>query len=103
MKDIFIIGACCLTLQTAYAQSFKEWTDPNVNAVNRAPMHANFFAYENLEKAQKAEKKQSENYMGLNGIWKFNWVKDADARPADFWRTDFNDKGWDDMRIPAMW
>lgn len=41
--------------------------------------------------------------MTLNGIWKFRWVKDSDARPTDFWKTDFNDKGWDNLAIPAMW
>ena len=25
----------------------KEWQDAEINAINRAPMHANFFAYEN--------------------------------------------------------
>ena len=36
------------------AQTFKEWQDPEINAINRAPMHANFFAYENAEMAAKA-------------------------------------------------
>ena len=30
------------------AQTFKEWQDPEINAVNRAPMHTNFFAYEQV-------------------------------------------------------
>ena len=38
-----ILGACVLS---GSAQTFKEWQDPEVNAINRAPMHANFFAYE---------------------------------------------------------
>ena len=41
--------------------------------------------------------------MSLNGTWKFFWVKDADARPTDFWKTSFNDKGWDNMQVPAVW
>ena len=41
--------------------------------------------------------------MSLNGRWKFYWVKDADARPEDFWRTDFNDKGWADFPVPGVW
>lgn len=41
--------------------------------------------------------------MTLNGTWKFNWVKDADSRPTDFWKTGFNDKGWDDLQVPAVW
>ena len=44
------LGACSLT---ANAQTFKEWMDPEINAVNRAPMHSNFFAYENAETANQ--------------------------------------------------
>ena len=94
------LGACSLT---ANAQTFKEWMDPEINAVNRAPMHSNFFAYENAETANQGIKEKSENFMSLNGLWKFFWVKDADARPTDFWKTDFNDKGWDKLQVPAVW
>lgn len=95
-----IVGACTLS---ATAQTFKEWQDPNVNAVNRAPMHANYFAYESANAAQRAVKEQSKNFMSLNGTWKFFWVKNADARPTDFWQNGFNDKGWDDLQVPAVW
>lgn len=86
------------------AQSFTEWHDPEVNAVNRAPMRAASFAYRQGEAALSAmDRKQSANYMSLNGIWKFNWVNDASSRPVDFWRKDFNDKGWDNLRVPGVW
>ena len=103
MKKTLLIGFCALSSQLLQGQTFKEWTDPNVNAVNRLAMHTDFFAYESLEKAEKAERTLSQNYMSLNGIWKFNWVNDADARPTDFWKVDYNDKGWDNLRIPGMW
>lgn len=92
-----------MNLFSISAQTFKEWYDPNINAVNRAPMHGNFFAYENEDLARLADKTKSSNYMTLNGTWKFNFVEHVDARPMDFWKTDFNDKGWDDFQIPAMW
>ena len=86
---------------TVAAQS-DEWQDPEVNAVNRAPMRANFFAYENAELAARAEKERSANFMTLNGTWNFYWVKDADARPTDFWKVGYNDKGWHDMPVPGV-
>lgn len=89
-----LLGACVLS---GNAQTFKEWQDPEINAINRAPMHANFFAYENAEMAAKAVKEDSKNFMSLNGTWKFFWVRNADARPTDFWKTGFNDKGWDNL------
>ncbi len=86
----------------AYAQS-NEWQNPNVNQVNRLLMHASYFAYESEEAAAKACKESSMNYVSLNGNWKFNWVKDANLRPMDFFRVDFNDKGWGNMPVPGNW
>lgn len=103
MKKLLVVGLLGAALTPSYAQTFKEWQDPEINAVNRAPMHTNFFAYENADAAGKAVKEESQNFMSLNGTWKFFWVKDADARPTDFWKTGFNDKGWDNLQVPAVW
>ncbi|MDL2297194.1 DUF4981 domain-containing protein [Bacteroidales bacterium OttesenSCG-928-B11] len=102
MKKSFIILFLSIISITAMAQK-EEWKNPEVNAVNREPMHANYFAYESVEMAEKGEKSLSINYMTLNGLWKFNWVRNADQRPLDFFRTDFNDKGWDNLKVPAVW
>ena len=101
MKRHLLTGLLVLLALGAKAQG-NEWKDPRVNEVNRLPMHSSFFAFEN-DKAAKGEKEQAANYMTLHGTWKFNWVKDADARPTDFWKTDFNDGGWDTMPVPGMW
>ena len=85
------------------AQTFQEWKDPTINEVNRAPMHTNYFAYESADMAKKGVKENSANFMSLNGTWKFFWVKDADARPTDFWKPGFNDKGWNDLPVPGLW
>ena len=76
-----LLGFMALSME---AQSFQEWKDPRINEVNRAPMHANYFAYESADAAKKGVKENSANFMSLNGSWKFFWVKDADARPTDF-------------------
>ena len=103
MKKQLITGVLGMLALTASAQTFQEWRNPEINAVNRAPMHTNYFAYESAETAGKGLKENSANFLSLNGTWKFNWVKDADMRPTDFWQTDFNDKGWDDFQVPAVW
>ena len=103
MKKLLLTGLLATAAFTADAQSFQEWRDPEVNAVNRAPMHTSYFAYESVEAAKQGVKEHSSNFMSLNGTWKFFWVKDADARPTDFWKTGFNDKGWADMPVPGVW
>lgn len=83
MKRQLMTGLFAALAFTAVAQS-NEWRDPEVNAVNRAPMHANFFAYETAEVAAKDAKEQSQNFMTLNGPWKFFWVKNAERSSYRF-------------------
>ena len=101
-KCLFLLMSVLCSL-TSVAQTFMEYKDPEINAVNRASMHTSFFAYESEEAAKKGVPEASVNYMTLNGLWKFNWVKDSDARPEDFWKVRFNDKGWDLLEVPAVW
>ena len=103
MKKHILTSLLTMMTLSMGAQSFQEWKDPKVNAVNRAPMHTNYFAYESDNAAQKGIKENSANFMTLNGTWKFNWVKDADSRPTDFWKIGFNDKGWNDIPVPGVW
>ena len=102
-KQILSFCFAAIGAASIQAQTFNEWKDPAINAVNRADMHTNYFAYASPEEAQKGIKEKSQNFMTLNGLWKFNWVRNADARPTDFFRTDFNDKGWDELKVPAVW
>ena len=101
MKRHLMMGLLAMMVLGVQAQS-NEWQDPRVNEVNRLPMHSHYFAFENDKAAQDAPEKAA-NYMTLNGLWKFNWVEDADARPTDFWKIDYNDKAWDSMPVPGMW
>ena len=103
MKKYVFLGLAGCALLSANAQTFKEWQDESVNEINRAAMHTHFFAYENAEKAGSDVKENSKNFMSMNGSWKFFWVKNADQRPTDFWKVEYNDKGWDDMKVPAVW
>ena len=80
-----------------------EWQDTSVNAVNRLPMRASFFAYESPEAARTGDKSSSERFLTLDGTWNFLWVRNADQRPADFFRTDFDDRSWGTMPVPGLW
>lgn len=103
MKKQLLLTAVCACSLSVSAQTFKEWQDPEINDINRAPMHTSFFSYEDIDAANKGVKEKSDNFMTLNGVWKFFWVENADQRPTDFFKVDYNDKGWDDLRVPAVW
>lgn len=88
---------------SAAAQTFTEWQDPAVNEINRAPMRASYYAYETPEKAQAGDPFQSDRYLSLNGKWKFFFVENADQRPTDFYKTDYDSKGWQTISVPGIW
>lgn len=80
-----------------------EWHDLQVNETNRLPVHTNLFSYESREKALGRDMKKSANYLSLEGMWKFHWVANANERPTDFYRLDYDDSKWGEMPVPGMW
>ncbi len=102
MKLKLLICTVALLGTTVFAQK-NEWKDPKINQVNRAPMHTNYFAYESEESAKENIREKSNNFLSLNGAWRFFWVKDADTRPTDFYKTNYDDKGWATMNVPGIW
>lgn len=103
MKQLFLFIATLLCPLTSTGQSFTEWKDPSVNSINREPMHASFFAYENKEKAIADVKEKSGKYLSLNGMWHFQWVPDLTDRPTDFFKLNYDDKAWDQIEVPGIW
>ena len=103
LKKTSLLFSAMLMLSGITATGQTEWQDPLVNAINRAPMHTGYFAYSDAQEAAAGCRSESSNYMSINGQWRFNWVRDADMRPTDFFLTDFNDRGWDSIQVPGMW
>ena len=87
--------------------TFTEWHDLQVNEINRLPLHTLHFAYDPNDfagtGAEYLDKKKSMNYLSLDGIWKFNWVANADERPTDFYKTDLDDSKWNNIQMPGNW
>ena len=102
---VLLFAACILGLCPLQAQSWDEWKNPEVNERNRLPMHTAFFAYADGWEGTDipTDPSRASNYLSLDGSWKFHWVKDADRRPTDFYKTDFDDSRWGRMPVPGMW
>lgn len=97
-----LILTLCAT--TALAQSLPTALQtPEVVSINRQPMRATAFGYENEALAKNGDKEKSNYFISLNGSWKFNWVKNPNDRPKDFFKTDFDDTQWKNFAVPANW
>ncbi len=71
------------------AQTFTEWQDPQVNEINRLPMHTTFDS--------------SCPKVSLHGDWKFYYQEDATAPLKDFYSASVDDSKWSSMPVPGMW
>ena len=77
--------------------------------------HATFIPYASVEQMkadaahyaepwQQPDESKAE-YINLNGTWKFKYVKGTSSGPgsSDFYAKDYNDSGWDNIRVPLSW
>ena len=78
------------------------WQDPAVNQQNREPRRASFFAFEDAQKAQAGDKTRSDRYLSMEGKWRFNFVKDHNLAPKDFFSLKFDDSEWVDFPVPGL-
>lgn len=86
-------------------ERYSEITNPKLLHINKEPARASFFSFDGVDNALKAPySSKGDNYMLLNGTWKFNYVENFSERPMDdFYKSDFDDSSWDDIKVPGNW
>ncbi|MDG3581213.1 glycoside hydrolase family 2 TIM barrel-domain containing protein [Galbibacter pacificus] len=77
--------------------------NPRVISENKEDAHATFYSFSSEEKAKKNQWRTSQNYLLLDGDWKFKWVKKPTDRPQDFINPEINVDAWDTIKVPANW
>lgn len=104
MRRYIAVACMVASVVSLQAQKFTEWQDPEVNAINRAEMHADYKIFNTQQEAIESYCDKDNPYrLSLNGTWQFHWVENADQRPTDFYRTDYNAADWKRMEVPGMW
>jgi len=101
MKKL-LLAVMCLASVAVYAQKAPVWKDPAVNQVNREARRAAFFAFEDADKARVNDKTKSSRYLSMEGKWRFNFVKDHNLAPKDFFAVKFDDSKWVDFPVPGL-
>ena len=101
LRQLLLFFTLCCAVAVSAANE-PVWKNPLVNQQNREARRANFFAFESEELAQKGDKTQSQRYLSMEGTWKFNFVKDHQNAPKDFFRMDFDDSKWVDFPVPGL-
>lgn len=92
------------------AISENPWENETIFAINKEPGRATFYPFPSTEKLKADasfdkpwEMPASDLYISLNGMWKFNWVKEPSERPLDFYKTDYNVSSWKEIPVPSNW
>ena len=80
-----------------------EWQSVDSLAYNKEQPRATFYPFASVANALKVLPQYSEYWQSLDGIWKFNWVKDPSHRPVDFFKPGFDASGWDNIEVPSNW
>ena len=99
-----LLAVMCVASIAVYAQKKTEpvWKDPAVNQINREARRAAFFAFENADLAKTGDKAKSNRYLSMEGKWRFNFVKDHNLAPKDFFSLKFDDAEWVDFPVPGL-
>ena len=103
MKELIISAMATMAMASAAFAATPPWLDPEVNEINRYPIHTDYFAFESADAAQRC-KTASSNFMSLDGKWKLRWVNDADKALTDgFQNPSYNASAWDEISVPGVW
>lgn len=85
------------------APSGKEWENPEALALNKEQPHAYMFSFQSEEQAARVLPENSSYWKSLDGVWKFHWAPNPSERPADFYKSDFDTRSWEDIAVPSCW
>ena len=102
MNRLFFISLALAATTTVMAASEPVWKNPQVNQQNREQRRADFFAYESQQAALGGDKTKSSRYLSMEGKWRFNFVKDHNLAPKDFFSLKFDDSKWGDFPVPGL-
>ena len=103
MKKMILMTVALAAMAAAGAEGKKDpWEDFAVNSINRLPARTYSMPLADVQSALTDDLEPVTPYkMSLNGDWKIKWTGDPARRPADFWKTDFDDSGWETIDVPS--
>ena len=107
MKSIYLTISIFLLSVSIYSQQNNSIADYKYYIENeqvigeyKLAAHASFTSFSTLEEREANKPKY---YKSLNGIWKFNWVRNPNERPISFMNPKFDASKWDNIKVPSNW
>ncbi|MCB2294393.1 DUF4981 domain-containing protein [Clostridium algoriphilum] len=89
---------------TAPKNGYPEWNNnPEICGFNRTASHASFIPFSTVEEALLGEKTNSNNYLSLNGTWKFSFAENPSQRNKEFYKKEYDCSNFKDIKVPSHW
>jgi len=79
------------------------WDNVSITRINREEAHTLAIPFASEEDVHHKRMEESPYYLSLNGIWKFRWARNPEAKPAGFQDPAYNVSEWDDIVVPSVW
>ncbi len=97
-----MVTILALALQNTRAAE-EPWQDPAVYEINRLPLRAQTWPCPDVDSALVSSYESAPGLLRLDGPWAFRFSPAPSARPADFYKPDFDASAWDTLPVPSCW
>lgn len=87
----------------AHSESREPWENNEVFSINKEAAHTTFFPFQSRNAALINDKEQSDNFLLLNGLWKFDWQRTPKNKPEGFQTNNYDDSNWQLIPVPGNW
>lgn len=97
-----------ICIQVTYSQTLQEWNDVKITNLNRLEAHTLDIPLASPSVVKNAYTptnalEESPFFLSLNGIWKFQWVKDPQSVDHKFFEDNYDVSEWDEIEVPSSW
>lgn len=90
--------------------STNDWENPHVFKINVKKGYPTYIPYASRAEMMNDQafqypwmRKNTSRLLLLNGKWKFNWVKQPEDRPVNFYKNRYDVSGWKEIDVPSSW
>ncbi|MGL1886792.1 MAG: DUF4981 domain-containing protein [Reichenbachiella sp.] len=97
----YFFALLVFTVVQSQAQEFAEWENLDIISINTEEPRTSFHHYNANDLS--TDRSQLDNYLTLDGSWKFSWVEKPADRPKDFFKKDYDVSKWDEISVPGSW
>lgn len=85
------------------ASQVPDWQNQHIFEINKEDPHVFYIPVSDMKYNVPKNFVNSNYYKSLNGKWSFNWSKNSQNRPQDFYKPDYDFSNWKKINVPGNW